>query len=179
MKKFINSIMLLTVLTLVSACQPNEEVGDDFDPSPYLSQAFQVIINQENSSIDPITATWIYADDGAEEELSVVYVFSSFHKVATSATDYAVVTAYINKTTETLAYIVGDQINNDELNASNSSAQAFAEFYVSILSQMQAVENRLVLEGVFTQTQISEAMALLTSSSLLRNVNFSYPNNLD
>jgi benzoyl-CoA reductase/2-hydroxyglutaryl-CoA dehydratase subunit BcrC/BadD/HgdB len=166
MRKLSWTIGLFVVLTLVSACQPHEDVGDDFDPSPYLSQAFQVIVNQENSAISPISATWIYADEGTASELSVVFIFSSFHKIQTNAVDYAMVTAYINKTTESLEGIFGDQINNDELEATTSSAQAFAELYVAILTQMQADENRLVLEGVFSQTQIADAMALLSDTNL-------------
>jgi len=166
MQKLIISIGLFITLSLMSACQPHEDVGEDFDPSPYLSQAFQVIVSQENSDINPITATWIYADDVEAEELSVVFIFSSFHKIETNAVDYAMVSAYINKTTESLEAIFGDQINNDELEASKSSAQAFAELYIAMLTQMQAVENRLVIEGVFTQTQIADAMALLSNPNL-------------
>lgn len=153
-------ILIVTSLLLV-ACNDDGELRDDFDPTPYLGEAFQQVTNYEGVMISPQSAKWIYADDETSD-LSILYLFTSFGRNGATETFYAMVTIYINKETESLEASFIDRIYYDELGATKSSAQGYKDLYDSMLAQMNEVEGRLVEEGVFSSTVIAAAMQNVT-----------------
>ncbi len=164
LRKFLIIISLFVSSFVLVACDENGELDENFDPTPYLGEAFQKVANHEGVMISPQSAKWIYADDDASN-LSILYLFTAFGRSGSEGTFYAMVTIYVNKDTESLEAAFIDRIYYDELGASKSSAQGYQELYVNMLAQVKAIEDRLVEEGVFTSDVILSAMQFVTAPS--------------
>jgi hypothetical protein len=164
LRKFLIILSIFVTSLVLVACDENGELDENFDPTPYLGEAFQRVANYEGVMIAPQSAKWIYADDDTSN-LSILYLFTAFGRSGSTGTFYAMVTIYVNKDTESLEAAFIDRIYYDELGASQSSAQAYQILYVNMLAQMQAIENRLVEEGVFTSEVIASAMQYVTAPS--------------
>ncbi|PKK93354.1 MAG: hypothetical protein CVV61_05055 [Tenericutes bacterium HGW-Tenericutes-6] len=148
--------ILMLVFTLVS-CNDEGELEDDFDPYPYLAEAFQRLEDYEEVSISPKTAKWVYADDETEE-LSLLYLFVSFGRTGSSDTFYAMLTIYINKPLEQEEATFIDRIYLDELGADQSSATGFQILYDNMLSQVSENEQFLVQTGDISKADIDQAL---------------------
>jgi hypothetical protein len=147
----------ICISLLLVACDDQGELKDDFDPTPYLAEAFQSLTNYEQVLISPQTAKWIYSEETGEN-LSVLFLFTSFGRTGESGTFYAMMTIYLNKAEESVEASFIDRIYYDELGASQTSAQGYQSLYNGILEQRQAASNATVELGDLTFEVISSAM---------------------
>lgn len=159
MQRFFLLLMACIMSLTLIACNEDGSLDGDFDPTPYLAEAFQLLTNYEEVIITPQSARWIYADD--DSNLGILYLFTAFGRSDSSSTFYAMTTIYVNKDSQSLEAAFIDRIYYDELGATISSAQGYQDLYDNMLSQTR--ENSFYVEvGIISNDVISAAMQEVT-----------------
>jgi hypothetical protein len=158
-------LMKLFLLTpLLFACSTSDPVPD-FDPKPYLTEAYQSLTAYESKPITPFASKWIYTYE-ENESLSVFHLFVEFTIPADQRNKYAILTIYIDRDSKTLVNSFIDRMYNDELEATVSSLSSYNTFYQTVLNDMRSVEAHIVLTGVITLEDIQSAMANVQAPTL-------------
>jgi hypothetical protein len=159
-KKLLYIFIVLVLLPLLIACN-GDEVDDTFDPTPYLTQAYQSLANYESKPITPFASKWIYTYT-EDESLSVFHLFVEFNIPNDERIKYAVITIYIDRDTESLVNSFIDRMFSDELESTVSSLQSYNTFYTTVLGDMQSVETHIVTVGNIETSDIQKAMQGVT-----------------
>ncbi len=155
MKKMMVLFMVGILGWMLSACQG--ENHDDFDPTPYLTEAYRELKHYEGVSISPEKTEWIFAESQTQE-LSVLYLFVTFGRIDKEGVFYAMITVYVDLEKELDLGRFIDRIYYDELGATLTSLQGFNNLYQAMLEQAKAFENTLLHVGEIEKATINRAM---------------------